>query len=366
MIGCSECRRRVPNISRTLGVCVDCIRAAGPHLLTRLDVIHAQERRARALPARPPTTPGGELCQTCVNQCSIGEGQRGYCGVRHNRGRRLVGGGPEGAFVSWYHAPLPTNCVATWVCAGGTGAGYPQYAHSEGPEHGYQNLAVSYGACSFDCLFCQNWYHRAKAGAMPERRAEDLVADVRPRTSCICFFGGDPTPQLPHAFRVAELARTKMAGRVLRVCWETNGSMAPTLLNRMMDMSLESGGCVKIDLKAFDRNVHRALCGVDNARTLANFRTAAGRIRERPDPPPLVASTLLVPGYVGVREVANIASFIADLDPTIPYALLAFKGEYLMKDLPNTSRAEAQMCLQAARQAGLTRLHVGNANLLTT
>jgi len=59
--------------------------------------------------------------------------------------------------LSWYHDPLPTNCVGDWVCAGGTGAGFPEYAHSPGPEHGYSNLAVFFHACSFNCLYCQNW-----------------------------------------------------------------------------------------------------------------------------------------------------------------------------------------------------------------
>jgi hypothetical protein len=33
--------------------------------------------------------------------------------------------------LSWYKDPLPTNCVGDWVCAGGTGAGFPRHAHVE-------------------------------------------------------------------------------------------------------------------------------------------------------------------------------------------------------------------------------------------
>jgi len=63
--------------------------------------------------------------------------------------------------------------VADWVCAGGTGAGYPQFAHRAGPEYGHKNLAVFYQACSFDCLFCHNWQYRSQA------LAEDCLAEVK-------------------------------------------------------------------------------------------------------------------------------------------------------------------------------------------
>jgi pyruvate formate lyase activating enzyme len=140
--------------------------------------------------------------------------------------------------------------------------------------------------------------------------------------------------------------------------------MNPRLLDEMMSLSLESGGCVKFDLKAMNRNIHLALCGVDNGRTLENFAAAAKRISERPQPPPLIASTLLVPGYVDAQEAEAIASFIAEFDPNIPYALLGFHGDFLMTDLPSTSWKQAQRCLAAAEAAGLKRVRIGNVHIL--
>ena len=131
-----------------------------------------------------------------------------------------------------------------------------------------------------------------------------------------------------------------------------------------MSLSLESGGCVKFDLKAMDKNIHYALCGVDNTRTLENFAAAAKHIPKRPQPPPLVASTLLVPGYIDEQEVKAIASFIAELDPDIPYALLGFHSDFLMTDLPTTSSKQAETYLDAAKSAGLKRVRLGNVHLL--
>ena len=275
-----------------------------------------------------------------------------------------MGGTPKEAVVSWYYDPLPTNCVADWICPGCTGVGYPDFAYRHGPEYDYKNLAVFYQACSFDCLFCQNWDYRYSATQTGLISAVDLARAVDEHTSCICFFGGDPAPQLPHALRTSRLALERNKGRILRICWETNGSMHPALLREAAELSLSSGGCIKFDLKAWNETLHIALCGVSNKRTLENFRMLAQYIEKRPSPPFLVASTLLVPGYIDTQEVAHIAGFIASLNVQIPYALLAFHPRFMMDDLPPTSKGHANDCLKAAKAQGLTNVRLGNIRLL--
>jgi pyruvate formate lyase activating enzyme len=132
----------------------------------------------------------------------------------------------------------------------------------------------------------------------------------------------------------------------------------------MAELSLRSGGCIKFDLKALTEELHLALCGVSNKRTLENFQLLAQYVSRRPCPSFLIASTLLVPGYVDQGEVSRIASFIASLSPDIPYALLAFYPQFMMNDLPTTSRQYAQDCLEAARRQGLKNVRVGNLHLL--
>ena len=78
----------------------------------------------------------------------------------------------------------------------------------------------------------------------------------------------------------------------------------------------------------------------------------------------MVASTLLVPGYINAVEVAAIAGFIAGLNADIPYSLLAFSPQFLMRDLPLTSKELAHECLQAARDCGLNNVRLGNLHLL--
>ena len=136
------------------------------------------------------------------------------------------------------------------------------------------------------------------------------------------------------------------------------------LLRQAAELSLHSGGCIKFDLKAWSEELHIALCGVSNKRTLANFKQLAQYADKRPSPPFLVASTLLVPGYIDREEVSRIAAFIASLNPDIPYALLAFHPQFMMNDLPPTSRRHAVECLEAAKAQGLTNVRFGNIHLL--
>lgn len=140
--------------------------------------------------------------------------------------------------------------------------------------------------------------------------------------------------------------------------------MNPKLLDAAARYSLNTGGCIKFDLKAFDEEIHLGLTGVSNQRTLENFARVARRYTERPELPLVIASTLLVPGYVDTDQVTKIADFIASIDVRIPYALLAFAPNFYLYDLPCTSTKQAYEAEAAARAAGLVNVRIGNRHLL--
>jgi len=107
-----------------------------------------------------------------------------------------------------------------------------------------------------------------------------------------------------------------------------------------------------------------ALSGVSNRRAFENFEMIYHEFyNERKDLPVLTATTLLVPGYVDKYEVENIARFIADLDPNIPYSLLVFYPQYEMLDLPITPLRQVKEAYNAAKKY-LKRVYIGNKHLL--
>ncbi len=348
---CAVCGARNATVSGALGVCGPCVVGDAPGVAARVDALHARTRAAFDLPERPPASPGGVACPLCARGCRMGDGERGFCGLRTARHGRLVhlAGTAGRGLLHWYRDPLPTNCVADWVCSGSR-------------QRGKHNLAVFYAACSLNCVFCQNWHFRDTS---PRRdagvSAADLAAAATLDTYCVCFFGGDPAPQMPHALAAAR----RLADHGVVICWETSGTARPAILDHAVALSLETGGCIKFDLKAYSASLYRALTGASNVQVLDNFVRAAARRRERPEPPLVVASTLLVPGYVDAAEVGHIARFIASVDPAIPYALLAFAPHFYLADLPRTSARHAAEALAAARAAGLTNVRLGNVHLLS-
>ncbi len=359
---CGLCGAEGAEVSAKLGVCGPCVSARFQDALPYIKRAHRDARAAFGLPPEPPKE--GYPCGMCVQTCRLGRGQVGFCGVRVGRNAAVESVVP-GAVVSWYYDQLPTNCVADFVCPGGTGCGYPRFARRPGPEYGYKNLAVFYGACNFSCLFCQNWRFRSMTQkAQPVMTPGELAEKVDSRTACICYFGGDPTPQIEHAIATSEIALRR--GEPLRVCFETNGSVSRRYLKEMARLSYETGGCIKFDLKAWDERIGYALSLASNKLTLKNFEWLVRYHETRGDRgvPFIVASTLLIPGYVEDEEVRHISGFIANLDPSIPYSLLAFSPQFMMRDMPLLSRLKARRCMEVAGEEGLKTVRVGNLQLL--
>ncbi|RKX70721.1 radical SAM protein [candidate division WOR-3 bacterium] len=347
---CPGCgRERV--YSKLIGFCASCIRNRFEELKPKIEQIHRETRREFNLPESIPS--GKTICRQCVNQCGD-QGHR-YCRVRED------GPGRDWAYLSYYHDPLPTNCVASFVCPAGTGSGYPRFSPVNHPEYGYKNLAIFYQGCTFNCLFCQNWHFKTMRRRVT---TEEIIRAIDPLTNCVCFFGGDPTPFLQQTIEIAR--RAKGLNRdFLRICWETNGSMHPKLAAKIFDLALESGGCVKIDLKAYSPEIHYTLCGSSNRNTIENIRLLGKRFHLRPNPPPLIVSTLLVPGYLDERELESIAKLLSSIDLMIPWSLLGFYPQFKLDDLPRTSHSHAQIALDIAKKYHLQNVNIGNVHLLS-
>ena len=158
--------------------------------------------------------------------------------------------------------------------------------------------------------------------------------------------------------------------KIFRICWETNGLWNQQLFKKAIEMSLETGGIVKIDFKAWSYEVYSALTGIDEKEHLElikkNIALAAEYFSQRPDPPLLVVSTLLVPGYVDEYEIEHMTRYVAELDRDIPYIFLGFHPDYLLIDLPRTSINHAKKAVEIAKRNGLRNVYIENKWLLST
>ena len=353
-------------ISSILGVCRDCINSRFTEAMPYINIAHSKVREKFSLPFHPPKTKGGIKCNICSHECIMGEGEKGFCGLRWNEKGKLVSlSTVDKAPVYTYLDPHVTNCCASWFCPGGTGLGYPKFAVKPGPELGYFNLAVFFYGCNLNCLFCQNWEHKLIREA-PMKTSKEVAGEAlsNKRVTCICYFGGDPDVHLPFTIAVNKLVIEGKGNRIIRICYEWNGDGNPILVRKAAEQVFESGGIIKFDLKAPNDELYYALTGVIPKNVWKNFEMIYHEFyNERPIVPILTASTLLVPGYIGVREVEEIAKRISELDPTIPYSLLVFHPDFYMRDLPITLKKTAYAALEVAKKY-LENVYLGNESLL--
>jgi len=336
---CKICGQENRKISTALGVCLTCIRNKPEKALTITEENHRKIRMSFNLPPEPPHDPSGIKCLLCANECKMKNGEKGYCGLRRNENGKLIQ--PKEGLLHTYYESFPSNCCASWFCPGSKEIG--------------NNLAVFPFGCSFDCMFCQNYEHKFIERA--EHINENSLAERAQKATCVCFFGGTPEPQLPFLLKATKKI---LENKPVRICWEWNGTGNTKLVKKAAEYSYTTDGVIKFDLKAHDRNLNIALTGRPNDRTLQNFRMIAETFQKKNL---LTATTLLVPGYIDVKEIEKLAEFIAGINPDIPYSLLAFHPDYVMNDLPITSRKLAIECYKIAKKY-LTQVNIGNKHLL--
>lgn len=74
----------------------------------------------------------------------------------------------------------------------------------------------------------------------------------------------------------------------------------------------------------------------------------------------LEVTTLLVPGLVSVGDVAEMARWLAGLDPATPYHVTRFFPAHRMAHASPTPVKEVYEAAEAARKAGLAHVYTGN------
>lgn len=230
---CELCGRESEKISNFLPICLDCIREKPDRALEIAAEVHSKARREIDLPPKIPEKSEGIACPYCAHNCRIPKDGRGYCNLSRNEGGKLVRqfGTPEKAIGSWYKDSHPTNCVASWCCAGGSGSGYPEYAKTPKGDQGYKNAAVFLGTCCYHCIYCQNTsWHKMASAREPVLDRDELVGKIISDHSitCMCWFGGSPEPQAPFVHEVSRRTRerTKEEDRIFRICLESNGNFS--------------------------------------------------------------------------------------------------------------------------------------------
>ena len=70
--------------------------------------------------------------------------------------------------------------------------------------------------------------------------------------------------------------------------------------------------------------------------------------------------SLLIPGWVEADQIELIAGILNEVDPELPFTILAFFPEYQLKDASPPTVSQMLEAYEKARDAGLVNVRLGN------
>jgi pyruvate formate lyase activating enzyme len=271
-------------------------------------------------------------CKLCPRECTVGDRERGYCGVRENRG---------GTYYSLVHSR---------VCA----------AHVDPIEKkplfhylpGTVAFSLATAGCNVNCKFCQNW-------DISQSRPEQIPAEYTPpqRVAALAKQYGCPTiaytysePVVFSEFLMDAADAGHAAG--IRSVVVSNGYMQVESLKAAYGKM----DAVKIDLKAFTESYYSNVVTGELKPVLDSLVTLR-KMDKWTEIVYLVVPTLNDDdaGFQGLARWIK-----ANLGVDVPLHFTQFHPEYLLKNLPITPVPTLERAKAIADAEGLHYVYIGN------
>ena len=271
-------------------------------------------------------------CKLCPRVCIVGDGQRGECGVRENRG---------GVFCSLVHSR---------VCA----------AHVDPVEKkplfhylpGTTAFSIATAGCNVKCKFCQNW-------DISQSRPEQIPAEYLPPKRVVELAGQFHCPTIAYTYSepivFSEfMMDTADAGHAagVRSLAVSNGYIQDEPLREAYGRM----DAVKIDLKAFsDSFYNKIVCG--KLKPVLDTIVALRKLGMWTEIVYLVIPTLndTDDQFRGLAQWAR-----TNIGTDVPVHFTQFHPDYLLKNLPVTPLATLERAREIAMAEGLNYVYIGN------
>lgn len=174
-----------------------------------------------------------------------------------------------------------------------------------------------------------------------------------PARNIIAFTGGDLACNPEWYCKSAEMI--KNLNLDLWVLFETNGyGLTPKNLDLFKKSGIDS---FWLDIKAWDKDIHKKLTGVENDWILRLPEEILKRDFT------LEVLSLYIPNWVETDQIREIARLLAKTNSEIPFTILAFFGEYRLKNVPSPSLNQMLEAYLATKEAGLKNVRMGNISL---
>ncbi len=272
-------------------------------------------------------------CCTCAHRCRIQPGKRGICGVMENREGKLFSL-VYGRAVAMHVDPIEKKPLFHFL-------------------PGSTSFSVATVGCNMRCLNCQN----ADISQLPidqnriagETVSPEKLVESALRSKCrsLSYTYTEPAIFWDYAYDAAGIAHEKG----LKNTFVTNGYYS----RESLDTLAPRMDAANVDLKTFRDETYRKNCGARLQPVLDTLR----RMKELGVW--VEITTLLVPRLNdSEEELKEIARFIFDLGPDIPWHISRFYPTYRLMDHPPTPPESIKKARAIGQQAGLHFVYSGN------
>lgn len=270
-------------------------------------------------------------CDLCFHNCSLEEGQTGFC-----RARRNVNGKIESINANWITSialdPIEKKPLYHF---------YP----------GSKILSMGSFGCNLACPFCQNHsiatmsFQNKHAKFMRSEELVNLAVDFMPQGNIgLAFTYNEPLVGYEFVLETAKLAKQNRLKTVL----VTNGTLSEKYLLHILPFI----DAMNIDLKGFTQEFYTKLSG--------NFDQVKRTIELSQSRTHVEITTLIIPGENDSEDdMEKEAQWIASLNPEIPLHLSRFFPNHLWMDKPITPM-DTLIKLERIAKKHLKHVHLGN------
>ena len=271
-------------------------------------------------------------CKLCPRECVIDDRERGYCGVRENRGGTyytLV----YGRVVSAHVDPIEKK---------------PLFHFAPGS----MAFSVATVGCNVNCKMCQNWEisqirpEQARATYLAPAQLAEMASQGH--CASIAYTYSEPTVFSEYVLDSAEAGRAAGVKSVVI----SGGFIQEEPLKQLC----RRADAIKVDLKAFSEKFYKEVVNGELKPVLNSLVT----IRKQGVWSEIVY--LVIPGLNdSENEFKGLARWVkTELGTDVPLHFTQFHPEYLLKNLPPTPVRTLERAKAIADAEGLHYVYIGN------
>jgi pyruvate formate lyase activating enzyme len=271
-------------------------------------------------------------CALCPRLCRLGDKERGYCGVRENRG---------GIYYTLVYGKVCTSNVDPIE--------KKPFFHF---HPGKSAFSIATAGCNVNCKFCQNWeisQVRPEQIRHVDLSPAEVVATAQHYDSpVIAYTYSEPIVFFEYMYDTSVLARKSDIKNVV----VTGGHVQPEPLKELIKVV----DAIKVDLKAFSQDFYTEYVRGELKPVLEAIKIISK------SPIWMEIVYLVIPTLNDSdEEIKRLSQWILEeVGPDVPIHFSRFQPMYLLKNLPPTPQSTLENARAIARKEGIHYVYIGN------